>query len=74
MPTTAEAKLAGFCGAVSKPLVKRKPDSYQICTNDDGHEPPAHTSCDGQGHVLARWKSETSLVEVWLPDGSWHLV
>lgn len=33
-----------------------------------------HIWCDGNGHVLARWKSETSLVEVWLPDGSWHLV
>lgn len=69
----ASADRAGFCGAQSKPLIRRDPLSFQICTNDRGHEPPEHTSCDGHGHVLARWRTETSLVEVWLPDGSWHL-
>lgn len=62
-----------MCGAMSKPVSRGKPGSYLLCTNDDGHEQPAHTACDGNGHVLGRWKSETSLVEIWLPDGSWHL-
>jgi hypothetical protein len=58
----------GFCAARSKVAVPGKPDSYFICTNDqDHHLQPAHTACDGHGHVLARWTSETSAIETWIP-------
>lgn len=58
---------SGFCEARSKLSVPGKPDSYFICTNDQGHPQPAHTACDGHGHVLARWTSETSQIETWVP-------
>ena len=32
-----------------------------------GPPEPAHTACDGHGHVLARWASETSPIETWVP-------
>jgi hypothetical protein len=67
---TADA--TGICRARSKLGNPRKPESYFICTNDAGHDggaDPRHTACDGCGHVLARWRSETSPVEVWGPWG-----
>lgn len=55
------------CGAESKPVNPDKPGSCFICTNDQGHAEPTHTACDGHGHVLARWASETSPIETWVP-------
>jgi hypothetical protein len=66
-----------FCQARSKlwnPVVNR--ESYFICTNDAGHDADAghpdarHTACDGEGHVVARWRSETSPIEIWTPAGA----
>lgn len=66
----ADAATAGdFCRARSKLSNPRKPESYFICTNDAGHADPRHTACDGQGHVLARWRSGTSPIEIWTPIG-----
>lgn len=45
---------APMCAAMSRPLLPGKPDSYMICTRDQGHK-GSHTSCDGQGHILAQW-------------------
>jgi len=59
--------MTGLCGARSKPALPDKPDSFFICTNDPGHAQPAHTACNGQGRVLARWTSETSHIETWIP-------
>ena len=58
---------SGICDARSKLAVAANPDSYFICTNDEGHQCPEHTACDGHGHVLARWASETSPIETWVP-------
>jgi len=64
---------SGICGALSK--TSRKGSRFFICSSDAGHDQSArHTACDGQGHVIARWATETSLIEIWLPDGSYHLV
>lgn len=60
------AAQAGMCGAVSKQY-RPTADAYFICTNDPGHWDPRHTACDGKGHVLARWISEASSIEVWVP-------
>ena len=62
-----------MCAAQSK--LSRLGDlrSFFICSNERGHEQDEHTSCDGAGHVFARWKSETSAIEVWLPDG-YHIL
>jgi hypothetical protein len=57
----------GVCAARSKPVNPAEPGSHFICTNDQGHQQPAHTACDGHGHVLARWASETSPIETWVP-------
>jgi hypothetical protein len=65
----ADEAESDFCGSRSKPVNPRKRESYLICTNDAGHADPRHTACDGQGHVIARWRSETSPVEVWGPQG-----
>lgn len=65
----ADGAASDFCGARSKPCVPRKPESDFICTRDPGHADERHTACDGQGHVVARWRSETSPVEVWGPWG-----
>ncbi len=54
-----------MCGAHSKRIGYSK-TSYMICTNDAGHL-GEHTACDGAGHVLARWKTGSSSVDVWLP-------
>lgn len=67
MPDTAASD--DFCRARSKLTRPGKPESYFICTNDAGHAEERHTACDGQGHVLARWRSGTSPVEVWGPWG-----
>ena len=65
-----DAPAGDLCQARSKPLNPRKPDSYLVCTNDAGHHgDPRHTACDGQGHVIARWRSETSPIEIWTPAG-----
>lgn len=69
----AAAERMRLCGAQSKLGRRQDPRSFFVCTNDPGHEPPVHTACDGRGHVMARWLTEASLIEVWLPDGSWHL-
>lgn len=66
--------MSGMCGARSKLTKPDKPDSYLICTNDAGHDStpgrdPRHTACDGRGHVLARWRSETSPVQMRTPLG-----
>ena len=58
---------SGFCEARSKPAVADEPSSYFICTNEQDHQRPEHTACDGHGHVLARWTSETSPIETWVP-------
>lgn len=60
---------AGACGAQSKLSRRGAPSSFFICTNDADHDPSAHTACDGEGHVLARWQSQTSVIEVWGPWG-----
>jgi hypothetical protein len=57
----------GFCEARSKLSDPAKPESYFICTNDEGHPCPEHTACDGHGHVLARWTSPASAIETWIP-------
>jgi len=72
---TARFGDSGTCGAQSKTSLKGRPRSFFICSIDAGHDQSArHTACDGQGHVIARWATETSLIEIWLPDGSFHLV
>jgi hypothetical protein len=59
---------SGFCEARSKLPVPGNPESYFICTNAPDHKGD-HTACDGQGHVLARWHSPDSTIEVWGPWG-----
>ena len=61
------------CRARSKPVRKGIPESHFKCTNDYGHEEAEHTACNGVGQVIARWKSETSAVELWGP-GSVYVV
>lgn len=56
----------GFCAQRSKLFDKSDPETYFICTNDPGHDGD-HTACDGQGHVLARWKTAESMIEAWVP-------
>jgi len=68
----AKAMDSGACFEQSKLTRRGSPRSFMICSSDAGHD-GAHTACDGHGHVLARWKSETSLMEVWLPDG-YHII
>ena len=66
----------GFCRAVSRRgaavtayvrgaavLVIPKRDGDFICTQDPGHE-KSHASCDGRGHVLARWQ-RSSVERYW---------
>lgn len=65
----SDAATTGICGARSKLTVPRKPESDFICTGEPGHAAERHTACDGKGHVLARWRSQTSPVEVWGPWG-----
>lgn len=65
----ADEPASDFCRARSKLSDPRKRKSYFICTNDVGHADPRHTACDGQGHVLARWRSDTSPIEIWTPAG-----
>jgi hypothetical protein len=65
----ADQSGSDFCRARSKLSNPRKRESYFICTNDAGHADPRHTACDGQGHVLARWRSDTSPIEIWGPWG-----
>lgn len=68
----ADVTETDFCRVRSKLSNPRKPESYFICTNDAGHAAgtdPRHTACDGHGHVLARWRSETSPIEIWGPWG-----
>jgi hypothetical protein len=71
----ADTDARDFCRACSKLSNPRKPESYFICTNDSGHADaagadPRHSACDGQGHVLARWRSDTSPIEIWTPIGA----
>jgi hypothetical protein len=50
-----------------------KRDGDFICTQDTGHE-KSHASCDGQGHILARWP-RSSVERYWQPgdcDGCDH--
>ena len=42
---------APMCAATSKPLVRGKPDSCLICTQDRGHGGMYHSACDGRGHI-----------------------
>jgi len=58
-----------MCRARSKLARQCVPDSYFICTNDAGHQDqdPEHTACNGDGRVIARWRSESSAIEVWMP-------
>ena len=67
--------MSDMCGARSKVTRPGDPESYFPCTNDAGHDSipgrdPRHTACDGHGHVLARWRTETGPVELWTPKGS----
>lgn len=61
----------GFCQAVSQKgrpvtayvlgqaaLVIPRHDGNFICTQAPGHA-GSHASCDGQGHILARWQRST---------------
>jgi hypothetical protein len=48
-------------------------DGDFICTQDAGHE-KSHASCDGSGHILARWP-RSSVERYWQPgdcDGHDH--
>lgn len=54
-----------MCFATSKPAVKRKLDSYFICTQNPRH-PGDHKACDGLGRVLARWP-RSSVERYWWP-------
>ena len=48
-------------------------DGDFICTQDAGHA-GSHASCDGQGHILARWP-RSSVERYWRPgdcDGCDH--
>ena len=63
----AEHRDAPMCGAMSRPLVPGQPSSYMICTRDAGHK-GNHTSCDGQGHVLAEWL-RMPVERFWQPGG-----
>jgi len=42
-----------------------KRDGDFICTQDTGHE-KSHASCDGRGHILARWQ-RSSVERYWQP-------
>jgi hypothetical protein len=44
-------------------LVIPKRDGDFICTQDTGHE-KSHASCDGHGHILARWQ-RSSVERYW---------
>ena len=60
----------GFCRAVSQKgstvtayvggpvLVIPRVDGDFICTQDPGHA-GSHASCDGHGHILAKWPRST---------------
>ena len=43
-----------MCAAMSAPALRGKPDSYFICTRDQGHDGD-HSACAGTGLVLASW-------------------
>jgi len=54
------------CWAMSRLLIPGKPQSYMICTRDQGHK-GSHTSCDGRGHILATWL-RMPVERFWTPD------
>ena len=79
MGETSRVLMAGQCRAVSQPgtpvtiyaddrsatVVRGAGDSrYQICTQHPDHR-GEHSSCDGHGHILARWPRRK-------PERYWH--